>query len=306
MSEPEAPFVTGLPLVALVRRSSEFLRAHGVQSPEATAETLLMHHLGVDRAGLYARSAPLDPQAAKAFGRSLCARCSGTPLQHVTGEQQFMDLSLRVEPGVFVPRPETEGLVVAALETLRGAERPVVVDVGTGTGAVALAVAHHRPDANVLATDVSEAAVTLARSNADRLRLAVDVRLGDLLEPLPAELRGRVNLVVSNPPYIEEEAFDSLPLEVRSEPREALVGGTQLHTRLATDGPEWLRPGGWLVVEIGDDQGPEVRSLLSARFELVEVLTDLAGRDRLVRGRLRRADAAASALAGAASANRAD
>jgi len=122
VSEPEAPFVTGLPPVALVRRSSEFLRAHGVQSPEATAETLLMHHLGVDRAGLYARSAPLDPQAAKAFGRSLCARCSGTPLQHVTGEQQFMDLSLRVEPGVFVPRPETEGLVVAALETLRGAD----------------------------------------------------------------------------------------------------------------------------------------------------------------------------------------
>lgn len=287
MSRTEAPSIEGLTPAAIVRRSARYLDAHGVESPEATAEILLMHHLDVDRAGLYVRSAPLDAATARAFGRSLRARCSGTPVQYMTREQQFMDLRLRVGPGVFVPRPETEGLVEAVLGALRGRDRPVVVDVGTGSGAVALAVARYRPDANVLATDVSEAAVILARSNARRLRLAVDVRRGDLLEPLPAELRGGVDLVVSNPPYIEQEAFDSLPREVRSEPYEALVGGTQLHRRLASESPAWLRTNGWLVVEIGDDQGLDVRSMLRERFERVEVLPDLAGRDRVVRGRLR-------------------
>jgi release factor glutamine methyltransferase len=269
----------------LVQRSAVYLAAHGVESPRATAEALLMHFLGTDRAGLYARTDGLDTATARLYGRALCQRCSGTPLQYLTGEQQFMDLALKVSPGVFVPRPETEGLVEAALEAIAAVAAPVVVDVGTGTGAVALAIKRHRPDARVLATDVSEAAVTLAAQNAARHGLDVEVHKGDLLRPLPADLRGRLELLVSNPPYVTREEYESLPEEVRAEPYEALVGGTEVHRRLVELAPAWLAPGGWLVVEIGADQGAQVRALFEARLDRAEVVPDLAGRDRVVRGR---------------------
>jgi release factor glutamine methyltransferase len=270
----------------VVRRSAAYLARHGVESPRETAEALLMHVLGTDRAGLYSRAEGLDAATARAFGRALCRRCTGVPLQYLTGEQPFFGLALEVRPGVFVPRPETEGLVEAALQTLRDAPPPVVVDVGTGTGAVALAVKRFRPDARVLATDASEEAVALAAANAARHGLDVEVRSGDLLEPLPAELRGAVDLLVSNPPYVGREEYEDLPPEVRAEPYEALVGGTGFHRRLVEAVTLWVRPGGWLVVEIGDSQGREVRSLFDGGgLEAVEVLPDLAGRDRMVRGR---------------------
>jgi release factor glutamine methyltransferase len=245
-----------------------------------------MNLLGTDRAGLYARREGLDSAEARQFGRALCRRCAGTPLQHLTGEQQFLDLSLAVRPGVFIPRPETEGLVETALDTLDGTPAPLVVDVGTGTGAVALAIAARRPDARVMATDLSKAAVSLARRNAARLGLDVAVWSGDLLTPVPIELHAQLSLLVSNPPYLDQADYDSLPREVRADPYEALVGGTEFHRRLAEEAPVWLAPGGWLVLEIGDDQGDRVRDLLAARLTEVEVLPDLAGRDRVVRGRL--------------------
>jgi release factor glutamine methyltransferase len=256
-----------------------------VESPVETAETLLMRLLGTDRAGLYARDGGLDIRTARLFGRALCQRCKGTPLQHLTGEQQFLDLLLSVSPGVFVPRPETEVLVEAALALIQAVESPEVVDVGTGTGAVALSVKHERPDARVWATDVSEAAVTLARQNALRHGLEVEVRQGDLLDPLPADLAGRVDLLISNPPYVTRDEYEDLPPEVKAEPYEALVGGTDVHGRLAGLAMRWLKPGGWLVVEIGAAQGPDVRGVMERGLEDVAVLPDLAGRDRVVRGR---------------------
>jgi release factor glutamine methyltransferase len=270
----------------LIRRSAAYLAAHGVESPLASTEALLMRILGTDRAGLYRGSDGLDTATAKLFGRALCQRCRGVPLQYLTGEQQFMDLSLSVSPGVFVPRPETEVLVDVALSTVEGlSDPPVVVDVGTGTGAVGLAIKHHRPDAVVWATDVSEAAVTMARANGVRLGLDVDVRLGDLLDPLPPHLVGRVDLLVSNPPYVTEEEYEDLPQEVKIEPLEALVGGTGVHRRLVDAASRWLAPGRWLVVEIGAAQGREVTALAQEGLVDVEVLPDLAGRDRVVRGR---------------------
>jgi release factor glutamine methyltransferase len=245
-----------------------------------------MYFLVTDRAGLYARAEGLDTRTAKLFGRALCQRCHGVPLQYLTGEQQFLDLVLGVAPGVFVPRPETEVLVERALEVLDDREAPHVVDVGTGTGAVALAIKRRRPDAAVFATDTSEDAAAVARANASRHALDVTVLLGDLLSPLPASLRGRLDLVVSNPPYVTREEYDSLPEEVKAEPYEALVGGTDIHGRLAEAAAEWLGPGGWLVMEIGAAQGESVRNLVEDGFHGVEILPDLAGRDRVVRGRL--------------------
>jgi release factor glutamine methyltransferase len=270
----------------VVTRAGDYLARHGVESPRETAESLLLYFLETDRTGLYARTEGLDTRTAKLFGRALCQRCHGVPLQYLTGEQQFLDLVLGVAPGVFVPRPETEVLVQHALDVLEERETPVVADVGTGTGAVALAIKRRRPDATVFATDTSEEAVQVARANASRHALDVTVLLGDLLSPLAADLRGRVDLVVSNPPYVTREEYDSLPQEVKAEPYEALVGGTDLHRRLIEESPGWLRPGGWLILEIGSAQGHAVRTFLEARFQDVGVSPDLAGRDRVAAGRL--------------------
>jgi release factor glutamine methyltransferase len=270
----------------LVRRSAAYLEAHGVESPRETAEALLIHFLHTDRAGMYTRTEGLDTKTARLFGRALCQRCHGAPLQYLTGEQQFMDLVIQVAPGVFVPRPETERLIEVALELVDSLPAPLVVDVGTGTGAVALAMKRHRPDARVLATDISSVAVAVARRNAEHLDLEVEVLLGDLLEPIPGKLAARVDLIVSNPPYVTEEEYESLPEEVKAEPYEALVGGTRQHRRLAAAAVEWLRPGGWLAVEIGSDQGSVVRARFQEHLTGVEILPDLAGRDRIVKGRV--------------------
>ncbi|MBI3648311.1 MAG: peptide chain release factor N(5)-glutamine methyltransferase [Actinobacteria bacterium] len=269
----------------VLRRASAYLARHDVESPLPTAEALLTSVLGVDRAGLYTRGQDLTPGEARAFGRALCLRCAGTPVQHMTGEQAFRRLTLVVRPGVFVPRPETEMLVEIALAEL--GEAPIVVDVGTGSGAIALAVKDERPGATVFATDLSREAVELARWNASRLGLEVDVREGDLLFPLATELRGRVDLVVSNPPYVGADAYGALPPEVRADPVAALVGGPALYERLMTEASSWLRPGGVLAVEVGADDGETIAEIFRPSFDGVRIEPDLAGRDRVVVGRRR-------------------
>jgi release factor glutamine methyltransferase len=269
----------------VLKRATDYLERHGIESPRETAEALMMVVLRTDRAGLYSRDDDLSGREARMFGRAICQRASGTPLQHLTGEQAFRRITLEVRPGVFIPRPETEVVVSVALDELRGDDGPVVVDVGTGTGAVALAIKDERPDAKVFATDLSPEAVDLARTNGTRLGLDVTILEGDLLHPLPKELRGWVDLVVSNPPYVTEDDYADLPQEVRAEPRLALVGGIEIYARLAGESLRWLRDGGSLVLETGALQGREVADALSPAFHDVRIECDLAGRDRVVVGR---------------------
>jgi release factor glutamine methyltransferase len=269
----------------VLRRASGYLHRHGVESPDATAEILLLHVLGTDRAGLYTRSEGLDTREARMFGRAICQRCAGTPVQHLTGDQPFRRITLEVRPGVFVPRPETELLVEHVLAEVGDREDPVVVDAGTGTGAIALAVKDERPEATVFATDLSAEAVELAGSNAQRLGLAVTVLSGDLLEPLSPDLRGWVDVVVSNPPYVPAEDLEDLPAEVRADPVLALAGGIDVYERLGAQAVRWLRDGGVLAVEIDARMGDEVVRVLSERFADVRVERDLAGRDRVVLAR---------------------
>jgi release factor glutamine methyltransferase len=269
----------------VVRRASEYLDRHGVESPVPTAERLLSHVLGTDRAGIYARQG-LTSQEAKLFGRALCRRCAGEPLQHVTGEQGFRRIVLRIRPGVFVPRPETEILVQAALDELVDVPAPVVADVGTGSGAIALSIKDERPDATVLATDVSGEAVALARENAEALGLPVTTVEGDLLEPLPPELRGRLDGVIANPPYVSLEARDGLPADVLAEPPLAVFGGIEGYERLFGRSIAWLRPGGLVAVEIEESTAAAVvGAAREAGFVGVAVRPDLAGRDRVVTAR---------------------
>ena len=267
----------------LIRRAADYLERHEVDNPRITAELLLAGVLEVDRSTLATRTEGPTPQQARAFGRALCLRCAGTPTQHLTGVEGFRRVMLTVLPGVFIPRPETELLVELVLDQIRDLPAPVVVDVGTGTGAIALALADERPDARVFAVDSSSAAVALARENAAALGLSVEVLLGDLLAPLPASLRGVVDVVVSNPPYVRPDEVASLPAEVLADPETALVGGIELVERLSEEAMTWLRPGGTLAIEIGETQGDEVSRAVSAAGAMdARVVADLTGRDRFV------------------------
>jgi release factor glutamine methyltransferase len=271
----------------VVTRAAAYLEHHGVESSVPTAERLLSHVLGTDRAGIYAREG-LTSQEAKLFGRALCRRCTGEPLQHVTGEQGFRRIVLRIRPGVFVPRPETEVLVQAALDELVSVTAPVVVDVATGSGAVVLAIADERPDATVFATDLSPEAVALARENAEALGAKVTVFEGDLLDGLPRGLFGRVDAVVCNPPYVAEETRGSLPADVLAEPPLAVFGGIEIYERLFSQAAGWLVHGGLVAVEIEESAAELVSEAAAhAGFEAIVVRRDLTGRDRVVAGRRR-------------------
>jgi release factor glutamine methyltransferase len=267
----------------VIRRGAGYLARHGVESPFATAEVLMMNVLGAGRTDLYARTTSLSAAEAKAFGRLLCRRCTGVPTQHLTGTQGFRRLVLAVKPGVFVPRPETEVLVEVAIGPIDDDATPFVVDVGTGCGAVALAVNDERPGAEVWATDRSPDAVALARANAEALGLPITVVEGNLLEPLPSDLRGRVDLVVANPPYVEASDEPGLPREVRADPRGSVVGGFDVYPPLFAEAALWLRSGGRVAVEIGDRLGPVVSEAAAASgFQRIGVHRDLNGRQRVV------------------------
>ena len=272
---------------SIVRRAADYLSRHDVESPLPTAEILLANVLGIDRASVYTRTEGLSSPEARRFGRALCQRCVGVPLQYLTGEQGFRRIDVIVKPGVFIPRPETEILVERALDLVADVSEPWIVDVGTGTGAIALAVKDERPDAHVLAIELSREAVALARENARRSGLDIEVVEGDLLGPLPEALRGVVSLVVSNPPYVEPHELAGLPREVRAEPVSALAGGIEVYERLFAQASRVLEPGGAIAVEIGETQGSAVAAAAAAAaFVTIEVHPDLAGRDRIVVARM--------------------
>lgn len=207
-------------------------------------------------------------------------RLEGEPLQYLEGSAQFIDMELLVDERVLVPRPETEGLYALAISEV---ENPaVVVDLGTGSGALALALARRFPTAAVHAVDIDADALSVARANADSLSLPVSFHRGDLFEPLPGALRESVDLVVSNPPYVAESDWSSLPADVRQEPRGALVAGptgTEVLGEIARSAPEWVRPGGLIACEIGETQGETGRELF-AGLGSVSVREDLSGKER--------------------------
>jgi len=277
---------------ALLAEAASTLAAAGVSSPDWDAERLLLHVLGGDRARLVADPArPVPAEAAERFRRLVARRAAREPLQHIVGTQAFWRHEFVVTPDVLVPRPETELLVETALEVLRGVERPIVVDVGTGSGCIALSIAAERPDAVVYGTDISRPALEVAFQNRKRQNLEERVALleGHLLAPLAA-LAGTVDLIVSNPPYVDPADRDSLQPEVRDhEPAVALFPPgdvLSVYRALVPAAAAMLRPGGALAVEISPFIEEAVRRLfLEAGFARLEVRADLAGRARVVLGR---------------------
>ena len=277
---------------AALRVASAVLASAGVPTPRVDAELLLAHVTGTGRGVVRARAvtgSALLPGHKEALVASIVRRASREPLQHITGTAGFRSLELHVGPGVFVPRPETEGVAQLAIDALRAAPEaePIAVDLGTGSGALALALATEVPRSRVVAVEVSPDAAAWTRRNIDAVA-ATNVRLveGDMAtvaEELP-ELAGAVAVVVSNPPYIPVGMVPRDP-EVRlHDPATALYGGEDgldLVRALSLTALALLRPGGALVIEHGELQGAAIRDLLSADgWRTPATQADLTGRDR--------------------------
>ena len=252
------------------------------------AEWLLAHSLQTPRSWLFAHSGDAVPaEAAVRFAALLARRQAGEPVAYLTGSQGFWTLDLAVSPATLVPRPETELLVERALARIPVNSASHVADLGTGSGAIALAIAKERPHTAVIATDASAAALEVARGNAARNGITnVEFREGDWLAPLAGET---FDLIASNPPYIAEGDPHLDRGDLRFEPPTALSSGEDgldAIRSIVRDAPARLAPGGWLLLEHGWDQGEAVRALLQAAgFIDVETVQDLEGRDRVTLGR---------------------
>ena len=260
----------------------------GGDSPRLDAEILLAHVLGKPRSHLYAwPERELDANQCDAFARLIERRVAGEPVAYLVGEQEFWSLPLTVTPAVLIPRPETERLVELAL-TLHLEPVADVLDLGTGSGAIAIALATERPGWRLLATDVSEAALDVARINAERHRCRnLDFAQGNWYDAVPATRR--FDLIVSNPPYVRSDDPHLQQGDVRFEPEGALTsgrGGLDDIRRIVAGAREHLRPGGWLLVEHGYDQAVEAGEIFrEAGLSEVRCEPDLGDRDRVTLGR---------------------
>ena len=268
----------------VVRRTADRLDADGILTARIDAELLVAHVLGLSRADLVVeRGRVLTRPEQDRVAELAARRAAREPLQYIVGEWGFRRLTLTVDDRALIPRPETETVVERCLALLRGVDAPRVLDVGTGSGAIALAIADEHPGARVTGIDVSDEALSLARENAARTGLAVEFLRHDMLSGLPGT---GWDLVVSNPPYVRpEEAPGLAPEVVDWEPHVALFGGGHTET-LVRAAAAVLAPRGALVLESYDERAGAVAGLLAdAGFAEVVVTSDLAGRDRVVEGR---------------------
>lgn len=304
-----------LTLKEVLNSSVRYLAEAGISTPRQDAEILISHVLGLSRVDLYLDFyRTLTPQEHQAVEELIRKRGQRYPLQYLTGEVAFRGLILRIEPGVFIPRPETELLVECAVEVLGSSEfrssivradsscplpvmnagrltssaSSLVLDVGTGCGAIALSLAREVKDCLVYALDISAQAIDLARFNARKLGLEerITFLVGDFAQITPAELRGKVDLVASNPPYIKKSDITRLEPEVRDYEAAAIDGGKDglaYFRRLLPFAQQFLAPGGQLLLEIGEGQVQEILHLAEqTSFELVGIHQDLGGIDRII------------------------
>lgn len=282
----------------------EHLAASGSGEAPIEAEVLLRHVLQLDRAALFARwDRPIPEDAWRRFRSVLDERATGRPVPYIVGQREFMGLPFAVDERVMIPRPETEVLVEVVLDALQshaGMPGPrsvvpgpqCVVDVGTGSGCIAIALARRHAHVKIYAIDVSDDALEVARVNAARheVRDQVEFLSGDLLTPLPPQFQGRVDAIVSNPPYVPRAQRDALPREIRDfEPELAVFiegDGLAAHRSLITNAPRWLRSSGLLAMEVGVGQADAVSAAMRAdgRYGHIRIVADYSGAPRVVAG----------------------
>jgi release factor glutamine methyltransferase len=265
-------------LAEVLKGATEYLAGRGIETARVDAELLLARALGLSRIELYTQhDRPLSDAERSAARELVQRRGQREPLAYVLGDWDFRRLTLKTDRRALVPRPETEIVVERCLALLTGVAAPRIADVGTGTGAIALALKQERPDAIVVATDVSADVLELAQENARMNELEVEFREGDLL----AGVDGPLDLVVSNPPYVGAEELDALEPEVRDwEPRGALVDEGQT-LRLARDAQSVLE--GWLVLEVHEEHAQALSGeLMKLGYRAVSIALDLSGRERVL------------------------
>ena len=269
-----------------LRAASGMLAQAVVPDPAVDAAFLLSHVTGTPHLLLRAEGWRELTQSQLADYQALIdRRCQREPLQYILGTAQFMGVTLRAQPGALIPRNDTETLCEQALARMQGRER--VLDLCTGTGALAIAIALQFPGAQVTAADISADALAVARQNIADTGARVTLRQGDLFAAAAGE---RFDIIVSNPPYITAEEMADLQPEVCREPALALYGGLDgldFYRRIAREAPDYLSPGGWLLLEIGSAQAEAVSALLAERFEALAVYPDMQGLPRAVAARLR-------------------
>lgn len=275
-------------VLALLRWTTGHFKDHGLSSPRLDAEVLLAHVLQIRRLDLYLKfEQPVMSEERARYRELIALRVSErVPVSILVGEKEFWSRSFRVNSDVLTPRPDTETLVEASLDRMADPERAYrVLDLGTGSGAIALSLALERPAAQITATDLSSAALQIARKNAEELQVeeTVEFREGSLFEPLG---HTQFDLIVSNPPYLAERDSADLPAELKHEPSVALFGGVdgyRVLEPLAAEAIQWLSPGGWLLLEMDPAQIERVGQWLSdSGLGEIETLRDLAGRDRVL------------------------
>lgn len=274
-------------IATTLRNATRRLRAQHVHAPDLTARVLLADLLDRDQAWLVAHSdEEIEHNLRERYEEAVRCRCEGVPMQYIRELQEFYGLDFRVNPDVLIPRPETEHMVEAALQRIRPGD--LVLDVGTGSGAIAVSLAKHAPRATVLASDISPAATRVARSNAARLDARVQFFLGDVTCAIRTS---QVDVLVSNPPYVPLRDAPGLQAELRHEPPVALFGGEDglaVIRRLVADARRVLKPGGWLLAEIGFGTREAVGALFDrSQWQCPDFLPDLAGIDRVVATRAR-------------------
>jgi release factor glutamine methyltransferase len=278
----------------LLSWTSEFLRQHGSESPQLDAQLLLAHARQCRRIELFTSYHEVAPDEVRSHFRELVRqRAAGTPVAYLTGTREFYSLEFHVTPDVLIPRPETEFVILALLDLVKArpdpAEPLAIADVGTGSGILATCVARHVPQSRVWATDISPAALEVARENCLRHAVADRVQLcaGDLLTAIAPDVQ--FDYVLSNPPYVSEREYASLPRDIRDyEPRQALLAGptgVEVIQRLVPQAAAHLRPGGWLLLEVSPMIERAVHQLIAqdGRYDTSSTMPDLAGHPRVVR-----------------------
>ncbi len=271
---------------SILKWSEQYFGSHGAETPRLDAEVLLSYLLGQQRIFLYVHfDQPLTAEELARYREMVKRRAAGEPVAYICGEKEFMGLAFKVTPAVLVPQPDTETLVGAAIERLKGKGALRIADVCTGSGAIALALAHYLPESSIIATEISTEALLIAKGNAESLGLSERVVFceGDLLAPLSGET---FDAIVSNPPYIPSVEIAGLPREVRAEPIIALDGGADgldFYRCLVHESAALLKDGGFLAVECGDTQAGAIAEMaVRGGFGRTEIVHDLADKERVV------------------------